>query len=50
MMSHYYNTEKLRSKQTRIPFGNGHAFYHVAAILLFRRKGIHKKRRKSLKI
>ena len=48
MTSRYHDTEKLGSKQTRILFQNGHAFYRIAAILFFRRKEIHKEGRKSL--
>ena len=29
MTSRYHNTEKLGSKQTRVPFQNGHAFYFL---------------------
>ena len=42
MTSCCHNTKKLASKKTWILFHNGHAFYHVAAILLFTRKEIYK--------
>ena len=42
MTSRYHNTKKLASKTTWILFQNGHAFYHVATILLFTRTEIYK--------
>jgi len=48
MTSRYRDAEKVGSKQTRIAFQNGDAFYRVVAFLFFRRKEIDKEGRKSL--
>jgi len=48
MTSRYHDAEKVGSKQTRIAFQNGDAFYRVVAFLFFRRKEIDKEGRKSL--
>ena len=48
MTSRYHDAEKVGSKQTRIAFQNGDAFYRVVAFPFFRQKEIDKEGRKSL--